>query len=207
MTRIALAPGVTLWPGKFEPDMQEALLGDVLERVERAPFYRPTMPKSGTPFSVEMTNFGPLGWVSDRTGYRYRKTHPVSGEAWPDIPEKLLRLWDEIGGYGAPPEACLVNLYRGGARMGLHRDKDEDAPDAPVVSVSLGDAAVFRFGGTERRGSTRTVTLSSGDVVMFGGPARFIFHGIDRVLSGSSTLVPGCGRINLTLRRVTRVQK
>jgi alkylated DNA repair protein (DNA oxidative demethylase) len=116
----------------------------------------------------------------------------------------LLTLWRDVAHYPALPECCLVNLYRGGARMGLHRDADEAAADAPVVSVSLGDDALFRIGGTERRGSTRSVKLSSGDVVVFGGPSRLAFHGIDRIATGTSQLVPGGGRINLTLRRVAQ---
>jgi DNA oxidative demethylase len=204
-TKVELAPGAALWAARFDVKAQTRLLAEVTARVQQAPFYRPAMPRTGQPFSVEMTNFGPLGWVSDRHGgYRYQSTHPVTGAPWPDMPAILLELWAELTAYQGPPEACLVNLYRSGARMGLHQDQDEDAPDAPVVSVSLGDAALFRFGGNERRGSTKTVKLASGDVVVFGGPARFMFHGIDRVLSGSSTLLSDGGRINLTLRRVTR---
>lgn len=119
------------------------------------------------------------------------------------IPQTLIDLWNETTGYPAPPECCLVNRYRAGARMGLHQDRDEEA-DAPVLSVSLGDEALFRIGGTTRRGPTRSVKLVSGDVLTFGGPARRAFHGIDRVTQGSSTLVPGGGRINLTLRRVRK---
>jgi alkylated DNA repair protein (DNA oxidative demethylase) len=205
MSEIALLPGMVLWPSRLNATAQKNLLAEVFARIEHGPLYRPTMPRTGTPFTVEMTNFGPLGWVSDRGGYRYQKLHPITGQPWPDMPAALLSLWDEAAGYGAPPEACLVNLYREGARMGLHQDMDEDAPDAPVLSVSLGDSAIFRFGGIKRGGPTRTVKLNSGDVVMFGGPARFLFHGIDRVQAGSSSLVPGGGRINLTLRRVTRI--
>jgi len=152
-----------------------------------------------------MTNFGPLGWVSDAAnGYRYEKSHPVSGQPWPPIPQALLRLWDETTGYGAPPEACLVNFYGSAARMGLHRDQDEAAVDAPVLSVSLGESAYFRFGTASLKGETRRLKLNSGDVLTFGGPARLMYHGIDRVLPGTSTLIPGGGRINLTLRRVSR---
>ncbi len=164
------------------------------------------MPKSGKPFSVEETNFGPLGWISDKDGYRYAPRHPVTDEPWPNIPPALLALWDDVAGYPAPPECCLVNLYRRAAKMGAHQDRDEAATEAPVVSVSLGDSALFRFGGTTRKGPTQSVTLSSGDVLVFGGPARLMFHGIDRVIAGSSTLVPGSGRINLTLRRITQMK-
>jgi DNA oxidative demethylase len=199
---IAVAPGVKLWHEKFSRDQQQSLLQDVLARIADAPFYRPVMPGSGNPFSVEESNFGSLGWVSDKSGYRYQTAHPVTAKPWPNIPEALIMLWREIA--AAPdPECCLVNLYRDDARMGLHQDKDEKALSAPVVSVSLGDEALFRIGGTTRRGATVSVPLSSGDVVMFGGLARLAYHGIDRIRPGSSSLIPGGGRINLTLRRVT----
>jgi alkylated DNA repair protein (DNA oxidative demethylase) len=199
-----LLPGVNYWPEKLDRAGQADVLREILKRVETAPFFRPTMPKTGTPFSVEMTNFGPLGWVSDRDGgYRYQAHHPVTGEAWPKIPDLLSALWAETTHYPAPPEACLVNLYRLGAHMGLHRDADEQAMDAPVLSVSVGDTAIFRFGMKKRGGGTMTVRLRSGDVLSFGGPARLLYHGIDRIEAGSSALVPGGGRINLTLRRVT----
>ncbi len=179
------------------------MLGDIVAVIRDAPLFQPRMPRTGKPFSVRMTNGGPLGWVSDETGYRYQPTHPDTGRPWPPMPAALLALWDDLAGYGLPPEACLVNLYDAGARMGLHQDRDEAALDAPVVSVSLGDTALFRIGGTSRGGPTRSLRLASGDVFVFGGPARLVFHGIDRVLAGSSTLIRGGGRINLTLRRVT----
>lgn len=203
MVKLEIAQGVTLWRGKLDRAAQKSLLDAVFARVEIAPFYKPVMPKSGAPFSVDETNFGPLGWVSDRDGYRYAKTHPVTGKAWPDIPPALLALWDEVAGYPKAPECCLVNLYRGGAKMGLHQDRDEQARDAPVLSVSLGDDALFRIGGESRKGPTASLKLSSGDVLTFGGVARMAYHGIDKVIAGSSTLVPGGGRINLTLRRVS----
>jgi alkylated DNA repair protein (DNA oxidative demethylase) len=201
LRHLDIAPGIFLWREKFARAAQETLLHEIMTLTRDAPFYRPQMPGSGRDFSVEETNFGTLGWVSDKTGYRYQPTHPVTGKAWPKIPQSLLALWDEIA-HCDPPQCCLVNLYRAGARMGLHQDKDETALDAPVVSVSLGDEAVFRVGGTQRRGATRSLRLQSGDVVMFGGPARLAYHGIDRILPGTSTLVPDGGRINLTLRRV-----
>ena len=200
--RLEFAPGVAYWPERFHPAEQAALLGEILARVEKAPFYRPAMPKSGAPLSVEMTNFGELGWVTDAAkGYRYEACHPVTGAPWPEIPQVLLDLWEETTTYPAPPQACLVNLYRGPARMGLHKDSDEKV-DAPVLSVSLGDTGIFRFGGTTRRGTTSTLKLNSGDALIFGGPARAMYHGIDRIQAGSSGLIPGGGRINLTLRRV-----
>ena len=191
--------GFRLWPGALSATAQSELLAGVLAAVEQSPFFRPVTP-GGRPFSVEMTNLGPLGWVSDRAGYRYQPTHPETGAPWPPMPETLLTLWSDLTGWPDPPDACLVNLYRGGARMGLHQDRDEQDHSAPVLSVSLGDTAVFRIGAADG-GPTRTVRLASGDVCALTGPARLARHGIDRVIAGSSTLVPGGGRINLTLRR------
>jgi alkylated DNA repair protein (DNA oxidative demethylase) len=205
--RLEIAPGVTLWRCALNPEAQRELLTDVLSRTEQAPFYRPRLPISGKPFSVEMTNFGPLGWISDEGGYRYSETHPVTGHRWPAIPPRLLELWADATGYPAAPECCLANLYRNGARMGLHQDRDEQALDAPVLSVSFGDTALFRFGGTSRRGPTTSLRLGSGDMLTFGGPARLAFHGIDRLVDGTSGLVPGGGRISLTLRRVVPPKK
>ncbi|HEY4124618.1 MAG TPA: alpha-ketoglutarate-dependent dioxygenase AlkB [Rhizomicrobium sp.] len=201
MVRVEIAPGVTLWRERLDRTAQTTLRDEVFARVKLAPFYRPVMPKSGAPFSVEETNFGTLGWVSDREGYRYAATHPVTGEPWPDIPPALLSLWDEVADHPEPPQCCLVNLYSEGAKMGLHQDRDETAR-APVLSVSLGDDALFRIGGDTRKAKTASVKLSSGDVLTFGGVARMAYHGIDRVIAGSSTLLPGGGRMNLTLRRV-----
>ncbi|CAM5188377.1 alkylated DNA repair dioxygenase [Bosea thiooxidans] len=204
MTRIAVAPGVVHWPGRLAPAEQAALLAELRAVARKAPFFQPRMPKTGKPFSVRMTNCGPLGWVSDERGYRYQPLHPETGEPWPLMPAPLLALWEELAGYPHPPEACLVNFYAAGAKMGLHQDRDEQEFDAPVLSVSLGDAALFRIGGTERGGKTVSLKLASGDVLLFGGEARLAYHGIDRILAGSSTLLPEGGRINLTLRRVTK---
>lgn len=199
---LEIAPGIRLWSGGLDVAEQKLLLDEVMTRVGCAPFYRPRMPKSGKEFSVEETNLGSLGWVSDIGGYRYQERHPVTHERWPDIPEALLHIWDATTGCSARPECCLVNLYRDNAKMGLHQDRDERALDAPVLSVSLGDDALFRIGGLTRKGPTKSIKLASGDVLVFGGPARLAFHGIDRVAAGSSRLVSGGGRINLTLRRV-----
>jgi alkylated DNA repair protein (DNA oxidative demethylase) len=198
---ITLAPGVFLWREKLSPPEQTALLDDVLQRLEDAPLYRPVMPKTAKPFSVEESNFGSLGWVADQNGYRYQPTHPVTGKAWPSIPPALVDLWMEIAAL-PPPECCLVNLYRTGAKMGLHQDRDEGDTSAPVIGVSLGDDALFRIGGPQKGGKTVSVTLASGDVIAFGGPARLAYHGIDRIRPGTSRLVPGGGRLSLTLRHV-----
>ncbi|CAN5220328.1 alpha-ketoglutarate-dependent dioxygenase AlkB [soil metagenome] len=192
-------PGFRLWPEAFSAQDQAALVAEVMTALEAAPLYQPVTP-GGRPFSVRMSNLGPLGWVSDRAGYRYQPTHPATREPWPPIPPVLLDLWTTLTGWSEPPDACLVNLYRGPAKMGLHQDRDEANLTAPVLSVSLGDTAMFRV-GPATGGSTRTVKLASGDVCALTGPARLARHGIDRVLEGSSRLIPGGGRINLTLRR------
>ncbi len=191
--------GFKLIPGALDGAAQAALLDELLAGMGAAPLYRPTM-RSGAPFSVEMTNRGPLGWVSDRRGYRYQPCHPVTGDRWPPIPAVLTELWRRHAHPEVPADVCLVNLYREGAKMGLHQDKDEADFSFPILSVSLGDTAVFRIGPPEG-GRTTTVRLASGDVCLFGGPMRLARHGIDRVLGGSSALIPGGGRINLTLRR------
>jgi DNA oxidative demethylase len=196
--------GFRLWPGLLSRSEQEALRDDVFARLRAGPLYVPRMPKSGQPMRVRMTNFGALGWVTDKErGYRYQPTHPDTGKPWPEMPPRALALWQELSGYPAPPEACLVNLYEGDARMGLHVDSDEEAWDAPVLSISLGDTAIFRIGGALRSDPTRSVRLASGDVCLLGGAARRAYHGVDRIMPGTSRLLPKGGRINLTLRRVT----
>ncbi len=194
--------GFQIYPGHVDREAQLALVALLRGLMADNPLYVPQMPRSGKPMSVRMTNLGKLGWVSDRTGYRYQPHHPETARPWPAIPEKLLELWEILAQYPHPPEACLVNYYAGRARMGLHQDKDEVNLDAPVLSVSLGDTAVFRMGGNSRKDSTRSFKLQSGDVLVMGGNARMNFHGVDRILPATSTLLDGGGRLNLTLRRV-----
>jgi alkylated DNA repair protein (DNA oxidative demethylase) len=203
VTKLTVAPGVTVWREKLSPLQQKHLLDEVMEKLKEAPLYRPVMPGTAKPFSVEESNFGTLGWVSDKNSYRYQPTHPVTGAPWPAIPQALLELWAEINP-PPPPECCLVNLYRAGAKMGLHQDRDEKDVSAAVIGVSLGDEALFRIGSAMRGGKTVSVPLASGDVVAFGGAARLAYHGIDRIRPGTSRLLPGGGRISLTLRRVAR---
>lgn len=191
--------GFALHPAALDRAAREALAGEVLAAAEAAPFYRPIA--GGRPMSVLNTNLGPLGWIADGGGYRYSPTHPETGRPWPPMPESLLALWARYADADRPPDACLVNLYRGEARLGLHQDRDEAGFEAPVLSVSLGDTALFRLGGTRRGDPTRSFRLSSGDVLLLAGEARLAFHGVDRIVPGSSTLIPGGGRINLTLRR------
>lgn len=202
-TAAPLPAGVRLLAGRLDRAAQVSLVDDLRAVVAAAPLFTPVMPKTGKPFSVRMTDCGPLGWVSDRAGYRYQPTHPVTGRPWPPMPPALLDLWREVGGWPHPPEACLVNFYGPDAKMGLHQDRDEADFTAPLVSISLGDTARFRLGGIERTDPTRSFPLASGDVLVLEGPMRLAFHGIDRILPGTSMLLEHGGRINLTLRRVT----
>jgi DNA oxidative demethylase len=196
--------GFRLYPGHLDGSAQAALLTALRSVFAAAPLFTPRMPKSGRPFSVRMPNCGPLGWISDEDGYRYTPNHPVTGKFWPPMPAMLLALWQELAQYPHPPEACLINVYGAGAKMGLHQDRDEADFAAPVISISLGDACLFRLGGTSRRDPTHSVRLNSGDIVLLGGRARLAHHGVDRIYPGTSALLPEGGRINLTLRRVTR---
>ncbi len=194
--------------GYLNADGQEALLSGIRTVISRAPLFPPTMPRTGKPFSVRMTNCGPLGWVSDATGgYRYQATHPVTGQPWPQMPTILVKLWDCVTGYPLRPEACLVNYYAASTKMGSHRDEDEEDKAAPVVSISLGDDATFHVGGLRRSDPKHRLILRSGDVFVLGGPARLAYHGIDRIHAGTSSLLAEGGRLNLTLRRVTPAQK
>jgi DNA oxidative demethylase len=201
---LEISKGMKLYKGWFDLDAQAALLAQLRQAVTKAPLFTPEMPKTGKPFSVRMTNMGSLGWVTDKLGgYRYQATHPVTGTPWPPMPEALLKLWAEVANYPHPPEACLVNFYNADAKMGLHQDRDEKDFAAPVVSISLGDTALFRWGGTTRGGKTQSVKLESGDVLVMGGESRLCFHGVDRVYAATSTLLKDGGRINLTMRRFT----
>jgi DNA oxidative demethylase len=192
--------------GYLSPVEQARLLKEIRAIVADAPLFLPTMPRTGNPFSVRMTNCGPLGWVSDKArGYRYQEMHPTTGRRWPKLPERLLALWGAVTGLSSrPPEACLINYYVAGAKMGSHRDEDEQDRDAPVVSISLGDDATFHIGALKRSDPKRRLVLKSGDVVVLGGEARLAYHGIDRIHAGTSGLLDEGGRFNLTLRRVTR---
>ncbi len=201
---VAGAGGLRLYPGYLDRGAQMALVAVLRQVFAVAPLFTPGMPKSGRPMSVRMSNCGPLGWITDEAGYRYQPHHPVTGRLWPPIPQALIAIWNELGRYAYQPQACLINFYDAAAKMGLHQDRDEEDFNAPVVSVSLGDTCLFRIGGSKRSDATRSFRLSSGDALVLADGDRLAFHGVDRIYPGTSTLLPGGGRINLTLRRVTR---
>lgn len=179
------------------------MVEDIRGVLQVAPLVRPVT-AWGKPMSVRMSSAGRLGWVIDRGRYAYADLHPEAGTPWPPIPDSVLAVWRQVSGWSEPPDSCLVNWYEPDARMGLHQDRDEGCFDAPVVSISLGDPARFRMGGTGRKDPTCSTLLNSGDVVVMGGAARLAFHGIDRILPNSGTSpLSQPGRINLTLRVVT----
>lgn len=201
MTTVLNIRGLQIWKSLLNPAAQQGLIQALRPVLKAAPLFSPDTPY-GKPMSVRMTSTGRFGWYSDKAGYRYVTEHP-GGRGWPDIPPSVMAIWDQVTGLEQKPECCLINYYGEDAKMGLHQDKDEADFSWPVVSVSLGDDGLFRIGNTSRGGKTESVWLNSGDVVVMGGPARMIYHGVDRIRFKSSRLLPKGGRINLTLRVVT----
>lgn len=188
----------------FATSEAEMLIGEV-ERIAQAAPFRHLVTPGGYTMSVAMTNCGRVGWVSDRTGYRYDPVDPATGAPWPAIPTAFLDLAARAaaqGGFeGYNPDACLINRYLAGAKLGLHQDRDEKDAWAPIVSVSLGLPAVFLWGGKRRSGPVRRLRLENGDVAVWGGPGRFVYHGIAPLKDGQHPLT-GASRINLTFRKV-----
>jgi len=198
----SLAQGAVLLRG-FAAPVEADLVADMRALVAQAPFRHMVTP-GGHQMSVAMTNCGSLGWVTDRTGYRYDGIDPESGKPWPAMPKSFRELAGQAaaraGFDGFAPDACLINCYEPGARMSLHQDKDEGDFDAPIVSVSLGLPAIFLFGGPKRSDKPRRFRLEHGDVVVWGGPARLYFHGVAPLADGEHPLL-GRQRINLTFRK------
>jgi DNA oxidative demethylase len=198
-----IAEGAVLLRG-FAKLLEADLIAALHDVVAQAPFRHMVTP-GGHQMSVAMTNCGSLGWVTDRTGYRYDANDPESGRPWPAMPPSLRELAGQAAtsaGFGGfSPDACLINRYQPGARMSLHQDKDEDDFGAPIVSVSLGLPAIFLFGGLKRSDKPRRFRLEHGDVVVWGGPARLVFHGVAPLAGGEHALM-GRQRINLTFRKV-----
>ncbi len=191
---------VRIFKGYFGAHQQNDLVDQIRKVVAKAPMFSPVTP-SGKSMSVRMTSCGRYGWISDRSGYRYSPTHP-DGQAWPEMPEIVRETWHAVTGLSQSPDCCLINYYGEGTRMGMHQDRDEASFDWPVLSISLGDEGLFRIGNLSRGGKTDSVWLQSGDVVVIGGAARLVYHGVDRIKFKSSSLLQKGGRINLTLRVV-----
>ena len=193
--------GAALYREFLDAQVQARLVDEVRAVVARAPLFHPVTP-AGRAMSVRMTSAGRLGWISDREGYRYAARHPA-GKAWPALPETARDVWRALVSAARDPDCCLVNFYGPEARMGMHQDRDEADFHWPVVSISLGDEALFRVGNTTRGGPTESVWLRSGDVIVLGGAARMAHHGVDRIRPGTSRLLRAPGRINLTMRAVS----
>jgi alkylated DNA repair protein (DNA oxidative demethylase) len=193
-----------VWLRGFAAGEAEELVRDAERVAERAPFRHLVTP-GGFTISVAMTNCGRVGWVSDRTGYRYDARDPATGEAWPAIPARFLALAARAAAEGGfanyDPDACLINRYTAGSKLGLHQDRDEKDAWSPIVSVSLGLPATFLWGGRKRGDAVRRMRVVSGDVVVWGGPARFVYHGVAPLKAGEHPLT-GAARINLTFRKV-----
>ncbi|OOG39920.1 DNA oxidative demethylase AlkB [Polaromonas sp. A23] len=206
VTRETLAPGAALLRG-FAREGDATLLQAIEEVTAQAPFRHLVTP-GGYTMSVGMSNCGALGWVSNRSGYRYDPLDPLSGQPWPAMPAPLMVLAEraaaQAGFEGFRPDACLINVYEPGARLSLHQDKDEKDFAAPIVSVSLGLSAVFLFGSASRRDKPQRYRLTHGDVVVWGGPSRLAFHGVAPLADGEHPLL-GRRRINLTFRCAGRV--
>jgi DNA oxidative demethylase len=201
--REEIAEGAVLLRGFARPSQHE-LIAAIEGITAQAPFRHLTTP-GGYQMSVAMTNCGGFGWVSDRSGYRYDPIDPDSGKPWPAMPPVFRELAGQAaanaGFAGFRPEACLVNRYEPGARLSLHQDRDENNYDAPIVSVSLGLPATFLWGGLKRADKTARYRLEHGDVVVWGGPSRLVFHGVAPLADGEHALL-GRRRINLTFRKV-----
>lgn len=193
--------GFQLYKGLIDREAQEGLVQDLRKVAKNAPFRQPVTP-GGRKMSVRMTSAGQYGWYTDGSGYQYIDKQPT-GDPWPEIPARILDLWRGVVSGPRDPECCLVNYYSENAKMGLHQDNDEANFEWPVLSVSLGDDALFRVGNVEKGGKTESFWLNSGDVVVMGGDARLAYHGVDRIKFGSSALLVKGGRINITLRVVT----
>jgi DNA oxidative demethylase len=197
-----LCPGAFVLRGFALPD-EAALLNAVREVAARAPFRHMITP-GGFRMSAAMTNCGSLGWITDRTGYRYDGIDPESDESWPSMPACFLKLAKssaaEAGFPDFMPDACLINRYEVGTKLSLHQDKDERDFAAPIVSVSLGVPAIFLFGGLNRADKTKRVPVTHGDVVVWGGPARLRYHGVLPLKESHHPLL-GKHRVNLTFRK------
>ncbi|WOI52970.1 alpha-ketoglutarate-dependent dioxygenase AlkB [Parvularcula sp. LCG005] len=201
----SVGDGAIIYRRALNDHDQKSLSGWTMAACNAAGWLAPVTP-GGKPFSVRQMNFGPLGWVSDRRGYRYQADHPETGQPWPAMPDTITDLWNACLPDAPEPQCCLVNHYTDSARMGLHRDADEEDQTVPLMTLSLGAPARFRLGRPERGGPTRSFVLDSGDILIMGGTSRRAYHGIDKLLPADALFSPDLGfdgRLSLTVRRVT----
>jgi len=197
--KIKIKEGLYYFPELLSNKEIDSILNNIRAAKKVAPFFTPKMPKTGKEFSVKMTNMGTKGWVCDKEkGYRYQSTHPITNNKWPEISSDILKIWQKLTNIDSNPDCCLINYYNLNAKMGLHIDNDEKDFSYPVLSISIGAPALFRFGGNKRSDSTKSIKLNHKDVIILSGESRLIYHGIDRIYKNSKFDY----RINLTLRKI-----
>ena len=197
--------GFFLLKSKLTKVTQQEVLAAARAVVRSAPLFRPSMP-SGQSFNYSMTNCGDLGWVADRSGYRYPQYHPETRKRFPAMPQVIrelaISLAKETGNDDFYPESCLINLYRKGEKLGLHQDNTEENKNAPIISISLGDSGIFILGGLMRTDETKQYIVQSGDIIVLGGESRNFFHAFKGTVPNTSNLLKNGGRLNLTIRQV-----
>lgn len=190
-----------LFTNYLDPNLQHKVIGLVMNIIKEAPLITPVM-QNGTKFNISITNCGDWGWISDKDGYRYVDRHPVTKNKWPELPKLIKDLAYhsalEAGFPKFEPDSCLINHYKATGKLGLHKDKDELDFGQPIVSISLGDSAIFQY---KVDNNLIDQKLNSGDILVIGNEHRLVEHGIKKIIDRTSSLVPGGGRINLTLRR------
>jgi alkylated DNA repair protein (DNA oxidative demethylase) len=197
--------GFFLLKSKLTKVVQQEILAAARTVVVQAPLFRPTMP-SGQSFNYSMTNCGDLGWVADRSGYRYQQTHPETRKRFPVMPQVIrelaISLAKETGNNDFYPQSCLINLYNKGEKLGMHQDNTKENLSAPIISISLGDSGIFVLGGLLRTDETKQYIVQSGDVIMMGSESRNYFHSFKGIVPNTSHLIKNGGRLNLTIRQV-----
>ena len=191
--------GLDYFPNYLSEEQIDILRQDINFALMQAPLFKPTMPKTGRELSVKISNMGNIGWVADKIGgYRYQSYHPDTKQKWPKISDNILNIWHKVTNLKISPDCCLINYYGSKSKMGLHVDNDEKDFSYPVLSISIGNSALFRFGGLKRSDKTRSIKLNNGDVLMMSGKSRSIYHGIDKIYPSNQF----DHRINLTLRKI-----
>jgi alkylated DNA repair protein (DNA oxidative demethylase) len=196
---MSLPSGFTLLKGYLDRAQQEILVSELRQVVKQSPLYTPTL--GGNPFNLKMTNCGELGWIVENDEYKYIDKHPVTGKPWLPIPNSLIQLSRELLGDRLKPQSCLINLYSEHSKLGLHVDKTEKV-SKPILSISLGDDAVFLMGRIKKSQKVEKLLLQSGDIVILADEARSSYHGIEKINFRSSDLLKNGGRLNLTIRQV-----
>lgn len=190
--------GLNYFPDYLKKPLINDIICNLRNLAKESPFFIPKMPKTNKSFSVKITNMGNVGWVSDKEGYRYQDFHPITKKSWSKIPSNITNIWQELINANTKPDCCLVNCYDKNAKMGLHIDNDEKDFSYPVLSISIGASALFRFGGLKRSDKTQSIKLNNGDIIILSGKSRLIYHGIDKIYPNDKFNY----RINITMRKI-----